>query len=77
MTKTEPISSSSADYAEPLKMAWAEIDCPYSSPCKSERPCRGHAALLEMVDAYIKEVDYKYPEGVLRRRLHAVVGVGK
>ena len=76
-----------ADYAEPLKRAWAEIDCPYSSPCKSERPCRGHAALLEMVDSYSRTYGVlqgatakdittgELAEDRERRRLRAAVGV--
>ena len=82
------------DYAEPLKRAWDRIRCnwschDYQKVGNSGKYCKGHAALLEMVDAYVKcDRDYirllinddkrgDVHSETLRRRLRAAVGVDK
>ena len=82
-----------ADYAEPLKRAWWEVTCDWD--CRNTHRgdstlsyCKGHAALLEMVDAVHLPLCMCHPrlgigESVSadtrckkeRRRLRAAVGV--
>ena len=70
------------DYAEPLKIVWERIRC--TKPChvyqkvgNSEKYCKGHAALLEMVDSHVSELTYLDHSGRerKRRRIRAAVGV--
>ncbi len=72
-----------ADYAEPLKRAWGLVRC-VENMCRTVNKkydyCEGHAALLEMVDAYhgplchCNDECYGYCKWQ-RRRLRAAVGV--
>ena len=87
-----PNKKPAADYAEPLKRAWDRIRCnwschDYQKVDNSGKYCKGHAALLEMVDEYTRErgrlIDVRFNEhgrgdsfyGEERRRLRAAVGV--
>ena len=76
------------DYAEPLRVIWGRVRCP-ADTCGAfswelDEYCKGHAALLEMVD----EFHVSHGEGCRcdrqstswackdkRRRLRAAVGV--
>ena len=69
-----------ADYAESLKKAWDEMGC--TQGClhwhKPRVDCKGHAALLEMVDTYVQRPQTLRHERDLkeeRRRLRAAVGI--
>ena len=77
-----------ADYAEPLKRAWKAMVCPSviigttgeTIFCKAYDSkyeyCKGHAALLEMVHAYVMaQTPYTFDAARIERRLRAAVGV--
>ena len=70
-----------ADYAEPLKVVWDNIDCQMADECRDTNlRCNGHTALLEMVGAvHVKgckcDRSFKIKCQNERRRLCTVVGV--
>ncbi len=83
-------SGAPADYASALKVVWDNIDCQMADECRDTKlRCKGHAALLEMVDdTHIqncrcdsrprdgKPFSWVYPLcKIKRRRLRAAVGV--
>ena len=73
-----------ADYAEPLKCIWERVRCP-TDTCGAfsgkfaGKYCKGHAALLEMVDvhaeAYRNDLGWDARVERERRRLRTSVGV--
>ena len=71
-----------ADYAEPLKVVWDNIDCQMADECRdTHQRCNGHTALLEMVNkVHLPNCLCQRPGGgagchIERRRLRAAVGV--